>query len=289
MDQISDALPAALKQGQIETYIEPFVGGGAVFFEIMEKYPIRRAYLFDINPELVILYNVVKNDVDLLIKELSRIQDEYDNTDDRKAYFYQARDEYNLLDKNVNANIYKKQFVRRATLTIFLNRTCFNGLFRVNKKNLFNVPMGSYKNPKIVNVENLQRAAKALQNATIIQSDFSKVLEFADKKTFVYYDPPYRPVKKTSSFNSYAVENFDDEEYRRLKTIFTQMDKMGALQMSSSSDPTNYAEDPFIDDLFQGYNIYRVMAKRMINSKADKRNEIRELLITNYKGGSDEE
>lgn len=156
------------------------------------------------------------------------------------------------------------------------------GLFRVNSKSLFNVPIGRYKNPRILDEQNLLNVSKVLKNATILQADFSKALKYADKKTFVYYDPPYRPIAETASFNSYAVGDFNDDEQRRLKDIFAKVDKHGALQMLSNSDPTNYVKDTFFDDLYKGYKIYRVSAKRLINSDAGKRNEIRELLITNY-------
>lgn len=237
--------------------------------------------MFDINPELVILYNVIKNNVFELIDELDTLQNAYYSAIDRKEFYYQIRDEYNSFDKKIDTNNYSLSFIRRAALTVFLNRTCFNGLFRVNSKGLFNVPMGSYKNPRILDAENLIAVSKALSKATILQADFSKALEFADSNTFIYYDPPYRPLKD-SSFTTYAVEAFDDNEQIRLKEIFDQAHEKGALQMLSNSDPTNVGPDPFFDDLYQDYNIYRISAKRLINSNSDGRGEIREILITNY-------
>ena len=282
LDKIDEKLPLKLKMGGIKRYIEPFVGGGAVFFDIYNNYKIQEALLFDINPELVILYNVIKYDVEKLIVELTKISTEYNHTEDKKGYYYSRRDEYNSMDKTVDANIYNQRFIRRAALTIFLNRTCFNGLFRVNSKNMFNVPMGKYTNPRILDAENLRNVSDALQIATIIQTDFSSVQEYVNKDTFIYYDPPYRPIRKTSSFNSYAVGDFNDDEQIRLKNVFEACDKAGALQMLSNSDPTNYVNDTFFDDLYQGYNINRILAKRLINANADGRSAIRELLITNY-------
>ena len=154
-------------------------------------------------------------------------------------------------------------------------------MFRVNSKGLFNVPMGSYKNPRILDAENLIAVSQALSKATIMQADFSKTLEFTDNDTFIYYDPPYRPLKD-SSFTTYAVETFDDNEQIRLKNVFEQAHKLGALQMLSNSDPTNVGTDPFFDNLYKDYNIYRILAKRLINANSDGRGEIRELLITNY-------
>ncbi len=282
LDQIEQKLPLKLKMGDIKRYIEPFVGGGAVFFDIYNNYQTQEAFLFDINPELVILYNVIKRDVESLILELNKLQTEHRLTEDTKAYYYARRDEYNSLDKNIDANTYRTSFVRRAALTIFLNRTCFNGLFRVNSKNQFNVPMGKYTNPRILDEDNLRKVSDALQIATIMQCDFARVDEFVTPDTFIYYDPPYRPIRETSSFNSYAVGDFDDDEQVRLKNIFDKCHDAGALQMLSNSDPTNYTDDPFFDDLYQAYHINRILAKRMINAKADGRGEIHELLITNY-------
>lgn len=282
LDQIEQKLPLKLKMGGIKRYIEPFVGGGAVFFDIYNNYHIQEAFLFDINPELVILYNVIKYDVEKLIIELTKIDTEYKHTVDKKEYYYARRDEYNDLDKTVDANVYVAGFLRRAALTIFLNRTCFNGLFRVNSKNKFNVPMGKYTNPRILDVENLRNVSEALQIATIVQTDFSKVTDYVTADTFIYYDPPYRPIRQTSSFNSYAVGDFDDDEQKRLKSVFDACHKNGALQMLSNSDPTNYIDDRFFDDLYKDYKINRILAKRLINSKADGRDAIRELLITNY-------
>lgn len=281
LPQLSPKLPNKLRCGAIKKYIEPFVGGGAVFFDISNSYYFEEAYLFDINPELVILYNVIKKNVLELIDELESLQTSYFSSTDRKEFYYQMRDEYNSFDKKIDANNYSLSFIRRAALTVFLNRTCFNGLFRVNSKGLFNVPMGSYKNPRILDRENLIAVSKALSKATILQADFAKALDFADNNTFIYYDPPYRPLKD-SSFTTYAVETFDDNEQIRLKNVFEQAHKLGALQMLSNSDPTNVGPDPFFDDLYQDYNIYRILAKRLINANSDGRGEIREILITNY-------
>lgn len=282
LPQITEHLPDKLKFGAIKRYIEPFVGGGAVFFDLVKNYSFEDAYLFDVNPELVILYNVIKNDHEDLIDELNTLQRAYNKADNKDIFYYENRDKYNSFAKNVNANEYTPDFTRRAALTVCLNRTCYNGLFRVNSKGLFNVPVGKYKNPRILDEDNIREVAKALQNATILQTDFAKALEYVNKDTFVYYDPPYRPIN-ASSFNSYAVGDFDDNEQKRLKDVFAQADKIGALQMLSNSDPTNYnQEDSFFDDLYGSYHIHRIWAKRMINSDPNGRNGVRELLITNY-------
>ena len=282
LPQITEHLPTKLKFGAIKRYIEPFIGGGAVFFNIANNYNFEDAYLFDINLELVILYNVIKYDVNDLIAELFELQQKYNISEDKTAFYYSIRDAYNSFDKNINANSFSKDFIRRAALTVCLNRTCFNGLYRVNSKGLFNVPVGKYKNPRILDENNLKEVSKALQYATIIQADFADVLKYVNKDSFVYYDPPYRPID-ANSFNSYAVGDFNDEEQIRLKETFAKVDALGALQMLSNSDPTNHnAGDHFFDDLYSKYNIHRIWAKRIINADPNGREGVRELLITNY-------
>lgn len=250
--------PKKLLDGDIETYIEPFVGGGAVFFDIISNYNIKKAVLIDSNPELIRLYNVIKHDVDELIKALSIIQIEYlkNDSEKRQEYFYYIRGEYN--NKTLNN-------IEKAAQTIFLNRTCFNGLFRVNKKGGFNVPFGHHKNPKILFTEKLLAASESLQIAEIIEGDFSLAENYINESTFIYYDPPYRPVSKTSSFNSYAKTDFDDKEQERLALFYSSLDKKSVSQLLSNSDPTNYIEDDFFDRLYQEFNIFRVDAKRIIN------------------------
>ena len=277
-------LPTKQKANAIRTYIEPFIGGGAMFFNLSATYNFSKIYLFDTNNELIILYNVIKNNVDLLIYELALLSEQQFSLSEeqRNEFYYLEREEYNTYDKTINANQYSTDFIRRAALTIFINRTCFNGLYRVNAQNKFNVPVGKYKNPKILDKENLKNVARTLQHATILQCDFSETLKYADKDTFIYYDPPYRPISKTSTFNSYSVNGFNDSEQMRLYQIFEECHKQGALQMESNSDPTNYIYDPFFDNLYKKFNIHRVYASRIINSKADRRGSIRELIITNY-------
>ena len=284
LPQIRKQYPSTLRQGYLKKYIEPFVGGGSVFFDIYQNFRIEKAYLFDKNIELIILYKVIKYNVELLIYRLSKITEIYLNLTEekKKGFFYQSRDNYNTFDKEADTNIYNDSWVERAALTIFLNRTCFNGLYRVNRKGLFNVPMGKYKNPTILNSDNIRAVSQAFQIAEIQQGDFSEVLKYADKTTFIYYDPPYRPIGKTSTFNAYSSLNFNDYEQRRLRDIFVEVSQQGAYQMLSNSDPTNYIEDFFFDELYCEFNMKRIFASRMINSKGNSRGKIREILVTNY-------
>ncbi|WP_267384534.1 DNA adenine methylase [Cyanobacterium sp. uoEpiScrs1] len=284
LPQIQKQYPLKLQQGLLTTYIESFVGGGSVFFDVYHKFNIKKAYLFDQNIELVILYKVIKSNVESLIERLSKIEKNYLNLTEkkRKDFYYQSRNDYNTFDKEVDTNIYNKDWVERAALTIFLNHTCFNGLYRVNRKGLFNVPMGKYKRPNILNTSNIRAVSQAFKVAEIKQCDFSEVLKYADKTTFIYYDPPYRSISKTATFNAYNSLDFNDNEQQRLRDTFMEVSRQGAYQMLSNSDPTNYAEDFFFDELYQKFNIQRIFASRRINSKGDRRGRIREILVTNY-------
>lgn len=281
---LRERFPDALKNGQVRTYAEPFVGGGAVYFDLVQTYPnLERAFIYDVNPELIILYTVLKHDVDSLIGELGSIRDDYLplEEEDRKAFFYRTRDAYNS-DIPRDLGGYNSTWIFRAAQTVFLNRTCFNGLFRVNSKGQFNVPFGRNGNPSILDEKRLRGASAALQLAEVRLGDFADVGNVADEDTFVYYDPPYRPISSTSSFNSYMKGPFNDDAQRRLAAHFRALDERGVKQLLSNSDPTNYGADPFFDDLYRGFVIERIEANRMINSKASKRGAIRELLIRNY-------
>ncbi|GBF81622.1 DNA adenine methylase [Aphanothece sacrum] len=284
LPEINPKYPKKLHTGEIKTYIEPFLGGGAVFFDIYSRFPIKKAYLFDKNIELIILYKVIQNDVNSLINKLSILEENYLSLtpDNRNTFYYQSRDIYNEFDKKIDTNTYDKDWLERAAFTVFLNRTCFNGLYRVNSKGHFNVPMGSYKNPKILNEGNLRAVNQAFKIAEIQHKDFSEALKYADESTFIYYDPPYRPISKTASFNAYSSSDFDDNEQRRLRDVFVTASNQGALQMLSNSDPTNYVDDTFFDKLYQEFNITRISASRMINSKGNSRGLIREILVFNY-------
>ncbi len=271
---ISSKLPSFTATEEF-TYIEPFVGSGAFLFWMAQNFPhMKKAIINDINKDLINVYYVIQNNVDELIKELSIYQKEYDIIADKeelkKEYYYQKRDDFNT--KN-NDNI------TQAALFIFLNRTCFNGLYRVNKKGLFNVPMGRYKKPQICNVSNLYAASHVLQKVEILNGDYQKTLSFADKNTFFYLDPPYKPLSSTSSFNSYASESFDDEEQIRLKEFCDLISSKGGSWILSNSD-VKQSGDNFFDNLYGKYQILRVEATRRINSLSEKRGKLTELLIT---------
>jgi DNA adenine methylase len=269
--------PIELKKGLIKNYYEPFLGGGAVFFDIINHYPVKNFYLSDINEELILVYKVIQKDVSTLIDLLQTYQQKYLRLDQakRKAYFYEIRDKYN--NKPIDG-------INRATQMIFLNKTCFNGLFRLNKKGGFNVPFGDYKNPKILDESNLINVSKSLQKVELKVADFrelEKVVTTED--SFVYFDPPYRPLSKTSSFTSYSKTSFDEQAQISLANTFKVLNDRGAKLMLSNSDPKNIDQkDDFFETQYAGFNIQRVSANRMINSVATKRGKITELIITNY-------
>ncbi len=259
-------------------YVEPMIGGGALFFSILSKYNFDELYIGDINAELINAYQVIKQDVESLIDKLSQLQTTFLPMDDNgRKYFY-----YNIRDRFNNLQLDKTTCVEKAACFIFLNKTCFNGLYRVNKKGQFNVPMGAYKNPTICDAENLRNIHNALQNVTIVCGDYTLCENFVDSNTFVYLDPPYRPISTTSGFTSYNVDAFDDTEQIRLAKFIDRLNQKGAKIVLSNSDPkNNNSEDTFFDDLYQQYTIHRVEATRMINSNGDKRGKINELIICN--------
>ena len=281
IDEIEKFYPFDKK---INKYAEPFIGGGAVLFDILNKFELEKIYISDVNKELVNCYIVIKENVHELIKKLKKLEDEFlvRGKEDRKIYYYEKREKFNKLKLENN-----NEKINRATLMIFLNRTCFNGLYRVNKKGLFNVPMGDYKNPKICDEENLINVSNKLRNVEIIYGDYRKSYDFIDENTFVYFDPPYRPLNQTSSFTSYTEYIFGDKEQIELSEYFRILNKKGAKLLLSNSDPKNVdINDEFFDDLYEGFDIKRIEASRAINSKGEKRGKVTEVLISNIQLGA---
>ncbi|MER3492173.1 MAG: modification methylase [Mastigocladus sp. ERB_26_2] len=285
LEQIEKFLPDELGSGSIKRYIEPFIGGGALFLYIANTYEIEEFVISDINSELVIVYKTIQKNVEKLIETLQEIQKKYlslDN-DERNLYFYQIRSQFNWRRHQINFQFYSQEWIERTAQIIFLNRTCFNGLFRVNSKGDFNVPVGRYKDPTICDPDNLRVVAQILQKTQILHGDFTQCEELVDNKTLVYFDPPYRPISQTANFTSYSQYSFDDAEQLRLRDFFRVLDKKGAKLILSNSDPKNEdLNDNFFELAYKGYRIERLKAKRNINSNASKRQQINELLIMNY-------
>ncbi len=266
---------------KIEKYCEPFLGGGAVLFDVLENFQPKEILVNDINNELINTYKQIQKNCKNLIKQLSQLQKIYWdlNIEDRKTFYFSKRERFNSLKINGN----DKENLEKAILFIFLNKTCFNGLYRVNSKSLFNVPMGAYKHPSICDEENLRLCSMLLDKVVITCGDYSTTLDFIDSKTFVYIDPPYRPLSETSSFTAYSECIFADQEQIKLGKFVDSITKKGAKAVLSNSDPKNINKnDNFFDDLYKKYKINRIEAKRVINSKAANRGSINELLICNF-------
>ena len=280
LESIRDAYPKGLGK-DITKYAEPFIGGGAVLFDILNEYPgIQEAYISDINTELITTYRTIRDNVDELIEILEGYQKVHLALDmeKRKEYFLENRTKFNeqILSSEPDS-------LSVASLFIYLNKTCFNGLYRVNSKGLFNVPSGVYKNPMICDADNLRNVSEKLQKVRIENKGYAESWDFIDRDTFVYFDPPYRPLTESSSFTSYTEFSFNDDDQRALAEYVHKLCEKGVKVAVSNSDPKNVnPNDNFFDVLYSFANVNRVMANRMINSKGSGRGKISEILVTNY-------
>ena len=279
LSQLAEHLPIQISNEPF-TYIEPFVGGGAMLFYMLQHFGnIRKAVINDVNEDLILAYRIIKDDVEALIANLERMEKDYlfiPDQDGRSKVFYEIRDRYNQ---------HEGDDIERASQLIFLNKTCFNGLYRVNRRGHFNVPFGKYANPTICNAKLLRADSQLLQSAQveICQGDYAQTIQHADGLTFVYLDPPYRPLDATSSFTSYAKGDFNDDDQRALAAFCQQLSDRGCLWMGSNADcSAKNPEDTFFEDLYEDYRIERVYASRFINANPDKRGKLTELLIKNY-------
>lgn len=254
------------------TYVEPFVGGGAMLFDILNRYNIQRAVINDINGNLTNVYDTVKSRPDELIEELQKIECTYISL----GCIEKKRDFYLQLRESYNSGI--ESAVKQAAALISLNKTCYNGLYRVNKRGQFNVPFGKYENPRICDAETILSDSAALQTVDILTGDYSQTIAEAGERTFFYIDPPYRPLSRTSSFTSYSDVAFNDDEQIRLKGFLDELTSSGSKFLLSNSD----CKDKFLDELYKDYRVERVQASRSINSKGTRRGKISELAVRNY-------
>lgn len=284
LEQLQRLLPADFASRRNVTYVEPFVGGGAMLFFMLQQYPnISHAVINDINEDLTKCYKIIRDNPLELIGELGDIQTEFyalKNESEQKEYFLKCRDSFNA--KNLDE-------LKNTVLFVFLNRTCFNGLYRVNKRGLFNVPFGKYKFPTICDPETILADSRLLQNTEILTGDFKATGSYIDKDSFFYFDPPYRPLNSTSNFNSYSKEEFDDNSQIALRFFCDKLDHNGANFMLSNSDCSgNGSCDSFFDNLYEKYNINRVWATRNVNADASKRGKLTEILVCNFTHDKDE-
>ena len=286
LGQFENYYPSALRKGQIERYIEPFIGGGAVFFEMMQKYHLRYSYISDMNKDLILTYQVIQQKPGILLEFLEQYQKVYDNSieEQRTPLFLSIRKQFNSPPSEINYKKFSDNWIPRAAQLIFLNKTCFNGLFRLNSKGQFNVPFGKYKHPNILDGHNILLVSKILQNTEILIADYKNCFSRADDRTFIYFDPPYRPINKTASFTNYTGFIFTEREQIELSAFFKALDteKHSKLMLSNSDPKNENPNDDFFEKTYHGYNLHRVHANRMINCHADKRGRINELVITNY-------
>ena len=279
LSDIESLLPTDFRNRNI-TYVEPFVGGGSVLFWLLQHYPnIQHAVINDVNAKLINVYRVIKAKPKKLISALRVLENEYlpMNYAERTAYFMEKRRRFND-DELTN--------VEQAAIFIFLNRTCFNGLYRENSKGKFNVPHGKYVHPKICDEQTIMADSDLLQRVDILCGDFDATKRYAAEDTLFYLDPPYKPLNSTSSFNTYVKEPFGDAEQVRLRNFCNEVSGRGSLFVLSNSDVKGYdPKDNFFDNLYAAYNIQRVLATRMINSNAEKRGKLTELMISNIGQG----
>lgn len=278
IEQLEALLPADFDAWKGVTYIEPFVGGGAMLFHMLQAHPnIQSAVINDINPDLTACYTVVRDRPLELLAALSELQRQYyslTNEENRRNYF---------LDKRALYNTRALDIVENSALFLFLNRTCFNGLYRVNKSGLFNVPFGKYVTPGICDKQTILADSRLLQNVEILTGDFEQTFCRMGNPTLFYFDPPYRPLSTTSSFNDYAKEGFNDPEQVRLKEFCDRITAAGGTFMLSNSDClAKNEQDRFFEDLYASYSIERVWATRNVNANASKRGKLTEILVRNY-------
>ncbi|MCI7268597.1 DpnII family type II restriction endonuclease [Sarcina ventriculi] len=284
LDTITNELPQDI--GNIDTYIEPFVGAGAVFLDFLSSNRFKKYIINDINTKLINVYKVIRDDIDLLIESLNNIKEKYlsfeELSEDREKMYYEIRDKFNSNDIGR---------IELASYFIFINKTCFNGLYRENSKGNYNVPIGKYKNPTIFDEEQLKEISRLLNKrnnngeliVTILNLKYTELEEYINKSTFVYFDPPYRPVT-VGGFSTYNKGGFNDESQQELADFYTSVSRTGAKLMLSNSDPRILDEnDDFFEKMYGNFYIQRVYANRFINSKGADRGGISELLITNYK------
>lgn len=263
----------------ITRYAEPFLGGGAVLLDMLSTYRLEAVYASDTNGELINAYCCVRDRLEELLERLHRLEEDYLSLDSqaRKDFYYRIRAQFNEGERG------NKEDAERAALLLFLNRTCFNGLYRVNARGEFNVPAGAYKNPTICDEDNLRRVSGLLQGVELVCAPYTQVEEFADERTFLYADPPYRPLNQTSSFTAYTKNSFGDQEQRELAAFLKELARRGVKVAASNSDPHNTdPQDNFFDELYAGCTLRRIAASRMINSDAAARGKVSELLITTY-------
>ena len=266
--QLEVKFPAYIKNNEF-TYVEPFLGGGAMFFYLISKYSIKKAYLNDLNDKLIDCYQNIRDHGDNLVGQLKKLEKDYYSSKDKKLFYLERREEYNNSNLSVN----------KSALLIFLNKTGFNGMYRENSKGEYNIPFGEMNNPLICNSELILNISNILNNNDVEFSSksFENIL-INEKNIFYYLDPPYRPISKTSDFTSYTKNKFDDELQIKLKKYCDKINEKDNFLMQSNS----FSEDNFFQKLYSEMNIKKIYASRSISADGSKRGKAKEIVITNY-------
>ena len=268
LSELEKNLPKKLTKRSFN-YVEPFLGGGAVFFHLVQKFNIEKAYLNDLNSKLIDVYEDVRDKNTELIQQLKKIESDYYSSNDKKSFFLDQREKFN----------FSKKSIQKSGLFIFLNKTGFNGMYRENSKGEYNIPFGQMKNPLICNKDLLEKTSKLLKDKEVIFSSksFEKVAA-NDKEVFYYLDPPYRPISKTSSFTDYTKSSFNDKTQFALKEYCDKIDQKGNFFMQSNS----YSDDGFFQNLYKNRKIKTLKVMRTISADGSKRNKTKEIIIKNY-------
>lgn len=279
-NQLEQYLPSELTRGKIKNYYEPFLGSGAVFFNLIKRKNFDAITLSDVNEELILVYKVVQNDVEELMQILEQIKKKYLGLSDidKEKFYYELRTSYNYMRFNINYSKYSYLWIARAAQMIFLNKTCYNGLYRQNMRGDFNVPFGKNFTPPLYDRENLLTISSILRKVKIEVADFENVLMQIPENSFVYLDPPYRPISKTARFNDYYKLGFSEDDNNRLIKNLDILTQKGVKFMLNNS----FYDNEYIDKHYTMFNISFIQANRMMSSIPTKRNKVSEVVITNY-------
>ena len=290
LSDLHKRLDPLLAKGGIDTYVEPFIGAGALMWSVIGTNKIENVYFGDMNGEMITLYKVIKDSPEELSARLAKLADEFLEDGDqarRQKMYYAYRNAYNaLLDKYPDSDYAGDDAIEMSAIFMFMNRTCFNGLYWVNRSGHFNVPCGKYKQPPIDQSSQIMENSKLLNsipNLKIAHAGYEESIDWINERTFVYFDPPYRPITSSSAFTAYVASGFNDDNQKELAQFCREVDAKGGKFMLSNSDPHNEdPDDDFFDDLYKGFTIERVQASRAINSDKDKRGKISEILVRNF-------
>jgi DNA adenine methylase len=286
LGQLVPLLPDKLRAGWQGRYFEPFLGGGAMLFDFLDRYSPGEALASDLNRDLIHCYRAIRDELDQVLSELGPLAAAYLEADraTRDELYYAVREQFNC-EREERTDWESGGSCRRAAQLLFLNKTCFNGLYRVNRQGAFNTPSGAWKanRPLICDEANLRAVSSVLQKVRLECAAYDWIEAEVGTGDFVYFDPPYRPLSPTSSFKNYTAGGFDDDAQRKLAECFTRLAQRGALVMLSNSDPRSVdPTDSFFDELYSGFRIHRVQASRMVNAKASGRGRISEIVVTSW-------